>query len=105
MQLKSSCKGVSVMPPKEKLVEKLCRTPAPNNFTVNDLAALMAKCNCTQGKGGRGSGIRYFHGPTGRVLIFDAPHPGKDLYRYQVRKVIEFLSAVGEISEGEPKHE
>ena len=93
------------MPPKEKLIEKLCRTPAPNNFTVNDLAVLMAKCNCVQGSGGRGSGIRYFHTQTGRVLIFDGPHPGKELYRYQVKKVIEFLSAVGELPEGVQAHE
>lgn len=105
MQLKVSCKEVTSVPTKEKLIEKLCRTPAPNNFTVNDLSALMAKCHCTQGSGGRGSGIRYYHTPTGRVLIFDGPHPGKELYRYQVRKVIEFLTAVGEIPEGAEKHE
>ena len=88
------------MPTKEALIEKLCRKPSPTSFTLHDLDALMGKCNCEQGSGGRGSSIKYCHKPTGRVLIFDGPHPGKELYRYQVRKVVEFLTAVGEITGG-----
>lgn len=86
------------LPTKEALLEKLCRRPYPSNFTVTDLSSLMSKCQCEKGAGGRGSSIKYYHKPTGRILIFDGPHPGKDLYRYQIQKVIEFLEAVGEIS-------
>ena len=58
---------------------------------------LMSKCNCEKYQGGRGSGIGYRYIPTGRAVQFDAPHPGKELYTYQIKAVIEFLKSVGEI--------
>ena len=85
------------MPTKTALVSKLTAKPLPRNFTIKDLDALMTKCNCVKYQGGRGSGIGYRHTITGRAIQFDSPHPGKELYLYQVKAVIEFLKAVGEI--------
>lgn len=85
------------MPTKQTLVLKLTARPLPRNFTVRDLDALMGKCGCEKYQGGRGSGIGYRHIPTGRALQFDAPHPGKELYLYQVKAVIAFLTEIGEI--------
>ena len=88
------------MSKKEILMTKLLRKPAPTNFTVRELDALMSKCGCTKYSGGRGSGLRYYHVHTGRVLTFDGPHPGNELYRYQVKAVIVFLQDIDEIKEG-----
>ena len=85
------------MPTKKALVSKLTAKPLSRNFTVKDLDALMNRCGCEKYQGGRGSGIGYRHTPTGRAIQFDAPHPGKELYLYQVKAVIEFLRDVGEI--------
>ena len=85
------------MPSKEKLIEKLLRTPSPKNFSVRELDQLMSKCDCTKFPGGRGSGIGYYHNETNRVLQFDRPHPGNDLYNYHIKKTKEFLKAIGEI--------
>ena len=85
------------MPTKKALVSKLTAKPLPRNLTVKDLDALMAKCNCEKYQGGRGSGIGYRHSPTGRAIQFDAPHPGKELYLYQVKAVIAFLNDLKEI--------
>lgn len=85
------------MPKKEVLLQKLLRKPAPTNFSISELDALMGKCNCEKYSGGRGSAIGYFHTPTGRKLMFDGPHPGNELYRYQIKMIIAFLSDVGEI--------
>ena len=85
------------MPTKDALVNKLTMKPLPHNFTVKDLDALMSKCNCEKYQGGRGSGIGFRHIPTGRAVQFDSPHPGKELYLYQVKAVITFLRAIGEI--------
>jgi hypothetical protein len=85
------------MPTKDALVKKLTARPAPRNFTVKDLDALMSRCNCEKYQGGRGSGIGFRHERTGRALQFDAPHPGKELYLYQIRAVIAFLKDVGEL--------
>ena len=85
------------MPTKKALVSKLTGKPLPRNFTVKDLDVLMSKCSCEKYQGGRGSGIGYRHIPTGRAIQFDAPNPGKELYLYQVKAVIEFLRDVGEI--------
>ena len=85
------------MSKKEVLIDKLCKKPLPKNFTTKELDSLMAKCNCEKRQGGRGSSIAYFHKPTERILTFDGPHPGNELYRYQVKMVIKFLKELGEI--------
>ena len=85
------------MPKKETLMRKLTQKPAPKNFTTSELDALMSQCGCLKYSGGRGSAIGYFHEKSKRKLIFDGPHPGNELYRYQVKKVLEFLSDIGEI--------
>ena len=74
------------MPTKKALVSKLTAKPLPRNFTVKDLDALMAKCNCEKYQGGRGSGIGYRHIPTGRAI-----------HLYQVKAVIAFLNDLKEI--------
>ena len=85
------------MPTKEALIKKLMSKPTPRGFTVNELDALMGKCGCEKYQGGRGSGIGYRHKKTGRAIQFDMPHPRKELYIDQVKKVIKFLSDVGEV--------
>lgn len=85
------------MPKKEELLKKICRRPSPKNFTKRELDTLMGKCNCTKFSGGRGSGIGYCHYETKRTLQFDEPHPGNELYRYQIEMVLEFLKDIGEI--------
>lgn len=84
------------MPKKENLLAKLFAPRKPRNFTKNDLDALMRYCNCEKTPGGRGSAISYFHRPSGRILRFDGPHPGNELYLYQIDMVREFLISVGE---------
>lgn len=85
------------MPNKKDLIEKLCRKPMPKNFTKRELDTLMSKCGCEKFSGGRGSGIGYIHLETTRVVQFDEPHPGKDLYTYQIKMVINFLKEIKEI--------
>ena len=84
------------MPKKKDLLEKLYRKPYPKNFTTRDLDALMNKCNCTKFQGGRGSGIGFVHNETKRVLQFDGPHPGNELYKYQIEKTKKFIEDIGE---------
>ena len=85
------------MPSKDKLLEKLLKKPSPTNFTTRELEQLMSKCNCVKSQGGRGSGVAFMHLPTKRMLAFDYPHPGNELYRYQVKRVIDFLTDIEEI--------
>lgn len=85
------------MPKKKDLIEKLCKKPNPKNFTTRELDLLMGKCDCEKFSGGRGSGIGFVHAETKRVLQFDQPHPGNELYRYQINKTIQFLKDIGEL--------
>lgn len=85
------------MPKKKDLIEKLCRKPYPKNFTTRELEQLMRKCDCEKFPGGRGSGIGFVHNDTKRILQFDQPHPGNELYKYQIEKTIDFLKDIGEI--------
>lgn len=86
------------MPKKTELLEKLCRKPCPKNFTTRELDLLMGKCGCEKFSGGRGSGIGFVHSETKRILQFDQPHPGNELYRYQINKTIQFLKDIGELA-------
>ena len=85
------------MPSKETLIKKLMARPSPTNYTVRDLDLLMKKCGCKKYSGGRGSAVKYVHTETGRIVEFDAPHPGNELYRYHVNAVKKFLSDIGEV--------
>lgn len=85
------------MPKKSDLLAKLCRKPLPKNFTKRELDALMGKCGCEKFSGGRGSGMGFVHLETKRILQFDEPHPGNELYAYQIKKTIQFLKNIGEI--------
>ena len=87
------------MPSKEKLLKKLFQKRLPRNFTKQELNALMFQCGCLKGQGGRGSGIRFFHEATGRILAFDEPHPENELYPYQVKMTRQFLRDIGEYEE------
>lgn len=85
------------MPNKDALIKKLMSKPAPKNFTMRELDALMRKCGCRKFSGGRGSGIGYLHEESGRVVQFDAPDPGNELYRYHVNMVKAFFEEIGEV--------
>ena len=87
------------MPSKETLIRKLFARPMPTNFTKRELDTLMKKCECNKEPGGRGSGVRYVHEKSGKVLEFDVPHPGKDLYKYHIKKVKGFLVDIEEVEE------
>ena len=85
---------------KEKLLAKLLAKPMPKDFTKQQLDSLMSKCGCIKMSGDRGSSNKYIfriNDHTTRKLIFDEPHPGNNLYSYQIEKVIEFLKCIGEI--------
>lgn len=85
------------MPSKEKLVRKLCSKPCPKDFTINEYIALMRKCGCEMFQGGRGSSLGFRHTKTGRKILFDLPHPRKELTGYMIIRIIQFLSEVGEL--------
>lgn len=87
------------MPKKEKLLEKLMQKRIPKNFTTSELDALMSQCGCTKHSGGRGSAIMYIHTATKLKLIFDGPHPGNELYTYQIKMVRSFLKEIQEITD------
>ena len=84
------------MPSKKKLLRKLFQKKLPRNFTKHDLEALLSECGCIKGQGGRGSGIRFYHVETGRIIAFDEPHPENELYPYQVKMIRRFVTEIGE---------
>lgn len=77
----------------EKMLERI--KSKPTDYTVRELDRLMSKCGCEKESGGRGSALRYVHQETGWVLTFDGPHPGSELYPYQIKKTLQFLTALG----------
>ena len=87
------------MPTKEKLLRRLFQKRLPRDFTKQELAQLMSQCGCVKGQSGRGSGIRFYHESTGRILAFDEPHPENVLYPYQVKLTRQFLRDIGEYKE------
>ena len=90
------------MSKKDDLLKKLCRKPSPKNFTTRELDALMRLCDCEKFSGARGSGIGFVHNKTLKILQFDQPHPGNELYQYQIKKTIQFLKDIEEITNNNP---
>lgn len=84
------------MPKKSDLIKKLFSKQIPKNFSMQELDYLMGKCNCDKQQGGRGSSIKYRHIGTNRILQFDKPHPGNNLYSYHIKMVKKFLEEIGE---------
>jgi hypothetical protein len=84
------------MSKKKELLDKLFKKPYPKNFTTRELDTLMKNCGCSKFQGGRGSGIGYYHEATKRVVQFDGPHPGNELYKYQLEKIRQFIIEIGE---------
>ena len=82
---------------KEDLIQKLTSKPTPKNFSMRDLDLLMKRCGCLKKQGGRGSSVAFVHAETKRILQFDQPHPGTELYPYQIKRTIAFLHEIGEI--------
>lgn len=81
------------MSSKQKLLDRFLRKD--KKLTVADLDTLMQQHNCQKQSSGRGSGLRYVHTETNRVLTFDGPHPGKELKQFHIKKAVEFLQALG----------
>ena len=84
------------MPSKADLLSKLFSDKVPRNFTLRELDRLMHMCDCLKMQGGRGSGIMYVYKRTKQSVSFDSPHPQKELYIYQVKKVRNFIINIGE---------
>lgn len=82
------------MAKKEKLMNRLKNQP--NNFTIQELDKLMSQCGCDKKHGAGGSSLRYVHKRTKRVCTFHGPHPGNELYNYQIKKVLQFLEDIEE---------
>ena len=84
------------MPKKSDLLEKLFSVRLPRSFTIHELDQLMSACNCKKDSGGRGSSVKYIHASDLRTLEFDAPHPQKELYKYQILKTRKFITDIKE---------
>lgn len=84
------------MPSKKKLLQKLFQKGIPKDFSLREMDQLLRKCHCIGSTGGRGSSIKYFHSKTGRVLQFDKPHPGSNLYNYHIRMLRRFIEEIDE---------
>lgn len=85
------------MSQKEDLINRL--KTKPKDFTTSELESLMSKCGCVKSNRGRtsGSAIAYVHEKTGRVLKFHSPHPKKELKRYMIDLVLDFLRDIDAI--------
>ena len=81
------------MSSKQKLLERFLRYD--KGLTVANLDTLMQQHHCQKHTSGRGSGLRYVHAETSRVLTFDGPHPEKELKRFHINKVVDFLRELG----------
>lgn len=82
----------------EKLLLKLCRKPAPTDFTWDDLITLTNragfKASCT------GGSHHMFQHDGGYLFRASKTHPSGLLKAYQIRAAIEALKSVGFIPEG-----
>lgn len=63
--------------PRHESIEQIIMARKEQNITQ--------KSGSEKYSGGRVSSIAYLHKETKRILQFDEPHPGKELYIYQIK--------------------
>ena len=83
------------MAKREKLLEKLRQRP--RGFTWDELVRLLRQLGFEPVKRGRTSGSRqrFVQAASGLTISLHQPHPQKELKRYQIDQVIEFLEREG----------
>ena len=83
------------MAKRDKLLEKLQRRP--RDFTWDELRRLLRRLGFEQVKGGKTSGSRrrFVHRASGLAISLHQPHPEKELKRYQIDQLLEFLHREG----------
>lgn len=71
----------------------------PKDFTILELDSLMTKCGCKKRQRGKtsGSAISYIHINTNQILKIHSPHPKKELKRYMIDLVLDFLEQISEV--------
>lgn len=82
----------------EKLLLKLCRKPAPTDFTWDDLITLTRRAGFKESCTG-GSHYMFQH-ESGYLFRASKTHPSGLLKAYQIRSAIEALKTAGFIPEG-----
>jgi hypothetical protein len=103
LQLVFSCKTANYphnpVSKKQKLLEKLLRTPAPKDFTWEELVALM-RHHEFEALAPAGGGSHYtFQHSSGFCFMASKTHPSGILKAYQVKDVKEALAKVGVIGD------
>lgn len=75
----------------EKLLEKLLRLP--KDFTYDELCTLLIKLGYSKAERGRtsGSAVMFYNSKSQDKIMFDRPHPKKELKRYILKLVIDHL--------------
>ena len=79
------------MTKRDKLLEKLLRRP--RDFTWDELVRLLRRLGFELARRGKSSGSRqrFQHAESGLTISLHRPHPRKELKRYQIDQIIEFL--------------
>lgn len=85
------------MSKKQKLLEKLLRTPAPTDFTWDELITLMGHYKFTAYAPPGGGSHYTFQHEGGYCFMASKTHPSGILKAYQVKNVKEALTKVGVI--------
>ncbi|MGC4100779.1 type II toxin-antitoxin system HicA family toxin [Ferruginibacter sp.] len=84
----------------QKLIERLLATPAPADFTWDELLKVLNYFGYTELKKGKTGGSRRKFADAGKNIIsLHKPHPSAILKAYQLKDVIEHLKEKGKIKD------
>ena len=75
-----------------KTLAALFASPIPRSLTCREVESLLRALLCERTEGD-GSGVAYDRG--GKSVTFHRPHPGKELKRYQIKEIRDFLADIG----------
>lgn len=79
-----------------RTLNRIFETPTPSNLDWKEAESLPKACGA-EIRQGRGSRLRVVKGE--RVLNLHSPHPQKEIKRYAVELVRDFLTEIGETPE------
>ena len=87
------------MSKRDKLIERLMKKPTPKNVTYDEVVSLLGKLGYEVDNKGKTSGsrikVKSKNTSNGYDLRIHRPHPNKELKKYQVDEVLDFLRKEG----------
>lgn len=76
-----------------KLIAKFFTNPPLKNLTFNQAETMLLRLECKKVES-EGSRVKFYHHKLSQILILHKPHPRKELKKYQILDIKNFITPI-----------